>query len=798
MSIALPGVRVIELVSGPAGSIPGVVFADFGAEVIKISRPGDPLSELAASPMLDRGKHCLDLDLNTGTGLNRLHDLLGCADVLVTTWRAPALGRRCLDFERVHAAHPHLIYCRISGFGHQGPMANVPAYEHLVAAYLGRMNLFSGIVDRPGPVFSALQVGVHACAQSAAAGILAALLARARGDSVGQLVETSLLHGLSAYEQGALIGEQLPDRFARLAGVLQPVDAEPAGSIPLPRIHYHPVQAADGRWLQLGNLLPHLLDNFLTVTDLLDVVADPDFDPLQMALPEEKLESFRNRMLLRMQERSAADWMSAFIDNGSVAAAPYQTTRQALDDPDVTANGHVIDTPDGGSQLGPIARLGRTPAQPGRRCRDGTSLAGRWLETPRRSTPKRPAQAAPLEGIKVVELATIIAAPLGASFLADMGAQVTKVEPVGGDPYRGLARGLGAARTNAGKRSISVDLKSGTGRDALMRLLADADVLIHNFRPGVPEKLGIAYEQVRAVNPNIVYIQCNGYGPLGPGANRPSTHPIPGAAMGGVMYQLGERLPREKLDLQALRLWARRLARANDLNPDPNTAAVLCNAALVGLMSRQLNGAGQQIFVDMFGANAWANSDDFLSYPGKPQRRLPDEQLLGLGPAYRLYPCKDGQWVFLALVYAHERERFRTVLSKEGFDLDKDIWQRPDNEITERLEAIFATRPADAWQSLFVAAEIGCVRADRRLPAERWLQDDQVRALDWLTPVTHPRWGPYLRHGSLVRFNGGKPDLKPPPYAGQNNEELLLEAGLSQEEIAGLVAAGVLWQEQDA
>ena len=136
MRIALPDVRVIELVSGPAGSIPGVVFADFGAEVIKISRPGDPLSDLAASPMLDRGKHCLDLDLNTGTGLNRLHDLLGCADVLVTTWRAPALGRRCLDFERVHAAHPHLIYCRISGFGHQGPMANVPAYEHLVAAYL--------------------------------------------------------------------------------------------------------------------------------------------------------------------------------------------------------------------------------------------------------------------------------------------------------------------------------------------------------------------------------------------------------------------------------------------------------------------------------------------------------------------------------------------------------------------------------------------------------------------------------------------------------------------------------------
>ena len=797
MRTALPGIRVIELASGPAGSIPGMVFADFGAEVLKISRQGDPLSELTASPMLDRGKHRLDLDLNNSTDLNRLHDLLGSADVLVTTWRARALRRRRLHFKRVHAAHPHLIYCRISGFGHQGPMANVPGYEHLVAAYQGRMNLFSGIVDRPGPVFSALQVGVHACAQSAAAGILAALLARARDDSVGHLVETSLLHGLSAYEQGALIGEQLPERFARMAGVLQPVDAEPARPIPLPRIHYHPVQAADGRWLQLGNLLPHLLDNFLTVTDLLDVVADPDFDPAQMALPKEKLEGFRNRMLLRMQERPAAAWMSDFIDNGSVAAAPYQTTRQALDDPDITANGHVIDAPDGGRQLGPIAHLRRTPAQPGRRCRNGEPLANRWLETRRKGGRNKPATAAPLQGIRVIELATIIAAPLGASFLADMGADVTKVEPMGGDPFRGLAGGLGAARTNAGKRSISLDLKSGMGRKALMRLLRDADVLIHNFRPGVPEKLGIAYEQVRAANPEIVYIQCNGYGPLGPGASRPSTHPIPGAAMGGVLYQLGERLPREKLDLDGLRMWARRLARANDLNPDPNTAVVLCNAALVGLMSRRLNGKGQQIFVDMFGANAWANSDDFLSYAGKPPRQLPDEQLFGLNPAYRLYPCKDGQWIFLALVYPHERDRFRAVLCEEGIELDEGFWQRPDNEIAERLEGVFATRSADAWQSLFVAAEIGCVRADGRLPAERWLHDDQVRALDWLVPVTHPQWGSYRRHGALVRFNNRKPDLKPPPLAGQNNEELLSEAGLSPKEIAALTAAGVLWQQQD-
>jgi crotonobetainyl-CoA:carnitine CoA-transferase CaiB-like acyl-CoA transferase len=110
-----------------------------------------------------------------------------------TYWSATgagALAGHGIDFDSVHARHPHLVFCHISGFGSHGPRADVPDYEHLVAASSGRMLLFSGIADRDGPVFSALQVGVHACAQTATAGILAALYARA-ADDAGRLVETS-------------------------------------------------------------------------------------------------------------------------------------------------------------------------------------------------------------------------------------------------------------------------------------------------------------------------------------------------------------------------------------------------------------------------------------------------------------------------------------------------------------------------------------------------------------------------------------------------------------------------------
>src|SRR5690606_31455702 len=176
---------------------------------------------LPAARMWRRGKRTLTLDLATHRGLEALHGLCAGADVLICNWRPSALARKGLDFDRLHARHPHLVFCHLTGFGSRGLRADYPGYEHLVAAASGRMQLFSGLADRPGPTFSALQVGVHACAQTAAAGILAALYARA-ADGAGRLVETSLLQGLLAYEQFALLARQFPERIGELAAALEP------------------------------------------------------------------------------------------------------------------------------------------------------------------------------------------------------------------------------------------------------------------------------------------------------------------------------------------------------------------------------------------------------------------------------------------------------------------------------------------------------------------------------------------------------------------------------------------------
>ena len=790
MSEVLKGVRVVDLTRGPAGGLATMIMADFGAEVLVIDEP-EPhaVDQLAAAPMWRRGKRSLTLDTKDASQRQTLEELLAGADVCLVNWRSQSLQAQTLDFDSVHARHPHLIYCHISGFGSYGPKANYPGYEHLAAAASGRMQAFAGICDRAGPVYSALQVGTHATAQSALSGILAALLARGATGG-GQLVETSMLQGMLPYEQGAMIGRQFPERF----GAMYP--DTPPNEPPMPTLHYHPAQAGDGRWLQFGNLLPHLFDNFLMVTDLIDIIADPDFEPTQLALPPEKYEPFRDRMLRQLQTRPAGDWINDCIANGSVVATTYQTTQDALRDPDIVANGHAMDRGDGSIQLGPLARMTKTPAQPGPPCQPDSGWSDRWRDDPRPRSAVTDTKAPPLAGLRVLEIATIIAAPQGASFLADMGAQVTKIEQLNGDPYRGLAMGVGSARVNAGKRSISLNLKSAEGQAIAAKLAAQADVLIHNYRPGVPEKLGIGYDQISQVNPKIVYLQVNGYGPDGPGALRPSTHPVPGAAMGGVLYQMGERIPSELQDIPELRMWTRRLMRANELNPDPNTAMVVCSSALLGLHALQRTGKGQRILIDMFGANAYANHDDFLAYPGKPPRAMPDKGLHGLHPSYRLYATAEEQWVFLAIPEAKEKRRFAERLRALGIQVDVAILNGNDEATASHLSEIFKGNSAEFWESQLAPQGIGCVRADRYSPVEFWWHDPQVKALGLTQPTEHPIWGAYNRHGANVTFGRGQPQLKPPPTAGQHAEELLAEVGYDAIATTKLFAEGTVWQEQ--
>ncbi|MGI8554365.1 MAG: CaiB/BaiF CoA transferase family protein [Dehalococcoidia bacterium] len=806
MSAPCAGLRVLDLSRGPAAGIATMVLGDFGAEVIKIEPPGgDPFQDLAASPVWLRGKQRIAVNLKTGEGVERLHDLAADADILVASYRPGVAQRLQADFETLSTINPGLVYCSVTGWGPSGPYSGYRGYEGLVAAKSGRMMSFAGQIPRAGPVYAAVQVGIHAAAQAAVQGILAALLVRAESGR-GQLVETSLLQGMLPYDLAGLFIQQLmrtlPDQY--------PID--PLAAITrLPTLQYQPVLTADGRWLQLGNLVEHLFHAFIVAADLSWIYGDPRFEGAPY-LADEPREALRDVILERMQERTLAEWMECFIADGNVASEPIVSTQDALQHPQALHNRNVVQVDYARlgrvKQIGLLAYLPQTPGVVAG-CRPPTNDPVRFSETTaesiqtRRRTSSREGQRGerrvrhPLEGVTVVEFASIIATPLACSLLGDLGARVIKVEPPEGDGYRNLGNGVGVAKTTASKESICLDLKAEAGRKIAHQLLERADVLVHNYRPGVPERLGIGYEQVRAFNPEIVYVSATGYGSDGPYAHRPSAHPIAGALAGGVLWQAGSTMPPTHVEgLEAIRECARRLYRANEVNPDPNSSMVIATAAMLGLYVRKTQGIGQHVQTNMLISNAYANLDDFLAYDGKPERQLVDPALHGLHALYRLYPAAEG-WVFLACPFEEEWQRLCLALNRAELLADPRFRtaaarRAHDADLVGLLGGIFSERTADAWEEYLTDRDLGCVRADRDTPGSFWDRDEHVYQNGFVREAEHLRWGPYWRHGPLVSLSETPGRYGAGVLGGQHTRQLLRELGYSGEEITALIAAGTV------
>ena len=805
MPAPLEDLRVLDLSSGPAPGIATMILGDFGADVVKIERPGgDPMRALSNSPMWLRGKRSVTLDLTTPEDRSRLHGLARGSDVVVASFapgKAAALGA---DYETLRGLNPALVYCSLTGWGESGPYAGYPAYEGVVAAKTGRMNSFQGLAPREGPAFAAVQVATHGSAHAAVHGILAALLARSQLGT-GQFVETSLLQGLLPYDMGGLVREQLAARDP-VAFAVDPL----ADLGRMPTLNYHPVMTKDGGWIQLGNLLEHLFYSYVAAAELIEFIIDERFEGAPGTWPVEVREYARDRMLERMRERTSEEWMQAFHENGNVAAEPFLSTQDGLKHTDLLLNGDVVETnhPRLGKvrQLGLAGRLTETPGHVAESEPEaGEHTAEVLAEAPRpmpQVPPARgPAPAHPLEGVTVLELSTIIATPLAAAFLGDLGARVIKVEPTGGDPYRvlgaGAAAGIGAAKTNVSKESILVDLKAPEGQAIVRGLLAKADIVMHNYRPGVPERLGIGFEDAKALNPRIVYVSANGYGPDGPGATRPCAHPIPGAALGGALYQAGAgQPPTEAASLAEIREASRRMMRANEVNPDPNTSMVAASAAILGFYAARRLGVGQQVFVDMMGANAYANHDDAITYEGKPPRSPIDADVCGTGALYRLYPARTG-WVFLGVLTEAE---WRALCDTAGRD---DLARDPrfataearadhDEDLAAVLGGLFATDDAAAWEARLIPAGVGCVRADGQSVGSFWLNDPHVLANDLAPEADHGVWGRYRRHGATVKLNRTPGHYRGGSLGGDSTDTLLAELGYDEAAVGDLRARALV------
>jgi len=379
------------------------------------------------------------------------------------------------------------------------------------------------------------------------------------------------------------------------------------------------------------------------------------------------------------------------------------------------------------------------------------------------------AQGPPLDGIRVVDLTSYIAGSYAAMQLADMGADVVKVESPEGDAFRELPGFFG---WNRGKRSISVDLKTPEGRAIVERLATGGDVFMENMRPGVAERLGVGWTRFAALNPRLVYCSVTAFGSTGPGAERPGFDPI-FQALGGLMTLQGFGGPPQYL---------------RTAPTDYYTAALATQAILAALFTRERTGRGQRVETSLLRGVLALQSGVAVDYPGKPS-------LVRDNPTYRLYQAGDGQWFFLAVGNQSFWVKLTKALGLERVADDPRFgsWLlRVQNnaDLLPILEARFREKPRTEWLELLAAHDIPAAPVQ---PLLDFFEDPAVRHHDLVHEYEHPEVGRLRLVGQPIAFTETPTrDPGPPPTLGQHTDEILCELGYTDAEIAALRARRVL------
>ena len=809
MTQLLEDITVLDFTQGMAGSVATMVMSDFGARVIKIEPPGgDPYRAMPSAPVWHRGKKSVILDLEHAKDRGHAHRLAKSADIVVESFVPGDAKASGVDYDTLSALNPRLVYTSITAFGDKGPYARYRPYESIVSAKSGRYMAFAGQNDREGPNYGAVQVASHAAAMAAVRGTMAALMLRDRTGK-GQRVETNLLRAITYYDLLQFAVWQMminrPEEFD--------FDPTVVASRPTP-IQYLPVRTKDGRWMQLANLMERLFIAEVKAIGLGHLLEQPRYANAPH-LDDDPREEMREFILERMQEQTMDEWMEFFVKvEGDVAAEPFMTSVEALDHTQVIHNGLVqeIEDPVVGDtrQIGPLCRMDASPPmiqgpapQPGQHAEEVLSdlshspqpspIEGGGDELP----------AHPLEGFTVLDLSTVIAGPVTGSLLAELGARVIRIETLAGDWMRNTFNGLATNRTMAGTQGLSIDLKTTDGREVLNRLLPKVDVILHNMRPGAPYRVGIGIEQVRELNPDAVYVYLGGYGSSGPHSHRPSMHPIGGAVGGGVMAQIGSAGipdPDAPLSMDEIKAVSRRLGRANEVNPDPNTAMVTATAITMALYGRHRYGKPQYVETTMIGSNAYVNADHFFDYEGRLPRPTQDASGYGLNALHRLYESSDG-WVFLDCPFEDEWQRMCETLGRPDLLSDKrfadaDSRRANDDSLISELAAEFAQKPALEWEQIMTSADVGCVQTEDRGMYHFFSEDPHVEENGLKVDIEHARFGPMWRYAPILDFSDTKCIAGPGILRGQHTIPILKELGYTESQIHEMRANKALdWEE---
>jgi crotonobetainyl-CoA:carnitine CoA-transferase CaiB-like acyl-CoA transferase len=766
MAGALDGITVVEFSSNLSAAFAAMLLAEHGAHAILIG-PAERAARLSAPhpQVFDRSKRRIAMDFAAAEYPTTARRLIASADVVITGDTPARRKQLGLDYESIRAVNSSTIGLYLPPFGSAGTLAEMEGGEELAAALSGVTG--SQWARSGNPVATIFPVVSYATGVLGATAAVAALLAR-RSSGRGQAVEVPMIAGGLALQTGAALRHPAMRPLHPTEG-----SQNPLGPIPCYRVF----EAADGRYLFIACGNQTFWNRFTLAIERPDLVADARFEHAPWGMSTENREALRQILEPIIHTRPMAEWLEILREN-DVPCAPIVSRTEFFDTPQVRymdARQQVAD-----SILGTTAEIAapvRLSATPGG-IRSEASLDGHPTVSPLATDPSSSmsdADAPPLAGVLVLDFSSYIAGSFCGMLLAQLGAEVIKIESLQGDSFRSME--FAFLGWNQGKRSLALNLNRAEGRELAKRLAERGDIVLENMRPGRMHRFGLDYESLAEKNRRLIYMTITGYGSRGPEHNQPGFDPLLQARSGMMAAQGGPHGAPVYLTC----------------SPCDYGAAMLATLGCVlALHARNRDGRGQFCETSLLQAAVAFQAGELVFYDGRHDLENGSAEYRGAAALSRAYQCADGRWLFVTIKGGPEWRRLCGLLGIDsGVDYPAAAAAPAEGALASRLAERFAAHDREPLLATLREAGIAAVAVNR---VNDLFADPQIAANDLFAAIDHPGRGPVTEAGLLMKFATTPGVLRrPAPAHGEHSETVLGELlGIDSERIRQLREQGVL------
>jgi crotonobetainyl-CoA:carnitine CoA-transferase CaiB-like acyl-CoA transferase len=782
---ALAGLRVLELSENVAAPYCAKLFADLGADVIKIERPGgDPSRQRGPFPAdephaersalflyLNTSKRSQVLDLEIEADRVRFQALADEADLLIEDRAPGVLDTLGLGFDALSKRNPGLIVCSVTPFGQTGPNCQFKSQHLNLYHGAGHASPFALPTGDRAPSRAGGYLGEYDAGLTAAVGALAAVYAR-ESDGHGQHIDVSKQEAMMCLER-VTIGRYAnePDPFGHGGG--------PGGLL----------RAKDG-WVMLTTLEAHQWEGLVTA------MGTPPWtqeawcsDPLKRRQNMERVQ----RNLEAWTSTRPADEIYHLAQSAGTPAAPVRNVAEVLDWPQANARGffQTVDHPQAGRLRYPTRACDASATDWVGSCAPLLDQHAGETFLPRNTdvhapapTGDTPTSRAPLEGIRIVDFTWAWAGPQGSLLLGMLGAEVIKVESqarldharvhslTGGSFGHDIDGSPVFNDLNLGKRSLRLNLREEGARELVRKLVAKSDIVLQNMRPGVLDRMGLGYEALSAVNPKVVMASSSAVGATGPEKSYAGYAPT-FACLSGIVNISGH--PDEPP-----------IALSGSVDLRVGTASAF--EVLVALIHRKRGGSGQHLDISSTEVITSMMGEALVGYElsGRVPERIGnrDDWMAPHG----CYPsATEGTWVSIAVGDEDEWDALRVLLDDPDLDAaefsTREARHANQEALDLRVTAWTLTQQPDAAVAALQNAGVSAARVQSGASLAR---DAHLTAREAYTSVDHPRLGKILVVRPPWRMRGAE-IRGPAPLLGQHSVEVLGEVlGIAPEDVARL------------